>query len=400
MDGLHVTTLDQTGLAQKGGAVVSHLALSAEPLDAAARISYAAADLLIGFDLLGAAGSANLPRLSPERTVAVVNADETPTFESVRQGLVTIAVDGALTATIRRSTRDARFLSASKIAQELFGSHLQANTLLLGAAYQSGALPVSRESIEEAIRLNGVAVHRNLAAFHWGRVAVAEPDRVESLLRGDPAAPAPSLDDLIAARAAELALYQNSVYAEDYRILVERVRGAELGISSSDSLTRAVASNLFKLMAYKDEYEVARLLTDGSIEEQAAATFESPRKVLYHLHPPLLRSFGLRRKLALGPWIKPLLGFTASLKFLRGTPVDPFGRTAGRRLERELIAWYRDSIETMLAGLAQQNHQTALEVARAPETIRGYEAVKEASAAKTRARIEALLESLSQRAVA
>jgi len=399
LDGLHVTTLDQTGLAQKGGAVVSHLAVSAERMDAAARISYAATDLLLGFDLLGAAASENLPRLSPERTTAVVNADETPTFESVRQGLVTIAADGALASTIRRSTREGHFLNASKIAQELFGSHLQANTLLLGGAYQTGALPVSRLSIEEAIRLNGVAVERNLAAFHWGRVAVAEPERIEALLRDEPLSAA-SLDDLIATRAAELVCYQSSDHADEYRAFVDRTRAAEQALSKGEALTRAVASNLFKLMAYKDEYEVARLLTDGSIEEQAAATFESPKKVIYHLHPPLLRFFGLKRKLALGPWVKPLLRLTARLKFLRGTPFDPFGRTASRRLERELVAWYRDWVQAVLEELHSENHEAALEVLRAPESIRGYEGVREASVAETRSRVQELLKTLSRRAVA
>ena len=338
LDGLYPTTLDQTGLAQKGGAVVGHLSISREPIVAANRVSYGAADLLLGFDVLGAASPQNLRRASPERTVAVVNTHEVPTADAVRKGLTVLSPDGAHVAAIRRSTskEDLVLLDASRLAEDLFGSHLQANPLLLGAAYQAGRLPLSKEAIEQAIRLNGVQVSRNLAAFHWGRVAVAAPDRIAVVAGKNADQQTPeTLDQRIERFSSELAVYQNKAYARDYRDAVDRIR------PQGPEVTDAVARNLFKLMAYKDEYEVARLMLTSDVQRQAARTFQAPGRIVYHLHPPILRALGFRRKLSLGGWVRPFLGVLAGLKGLRGTALDPFGHLASRRLERELIGWYQ-----------------------------------------------------------
>ncbi|MBI1355249.1 MAG: indolepyruvate ferredoxin oxidoreductase family protein [Acidobacteria bacterium] len=403
LDGLHVVTLDQTGLAQKGGAVVSHLSLSRAPRTASQRISDGAADLLLGFDALGAAAPKTGRLCDPSRTVAVVNTHQTPTGPSIRAGLTVLAAPGALERTVNQATHaeENLFLDATRLAEGLFGSHLQANLFLTGAAWQKGLLPISEAAIEEAIRLNGVAVERNRQAFGWGRAYAADPERVEALVKGEPEAPVRTLDELIEARAAELAQYQDEAYAGRYRELVEKVRRAERSLQGgAEPLTEAVARNLFKLMAYKDEYEVARLLVDPAFERRILETFERPQGMAYRLHPPLLRSFGVERKLRIGSWARPLLRLLASFKRLRGTAFDPFGRLASRRLERELVGWYRETVESLLAGLTAVNRAQAVEIAQAPDGIRGYEGVKEASAARVRARVADQLARLARRPAA
>ena len=386
LDGFHTITLDQTGLAQKGGAVVSHLTISAEPLEAANRVSYAATDLLLGFDVMGAAAATNIKRAHPERTVAVINSHETPTADSVRKGLTVISVGGHFLHVINRSTIAERniLLDTSKLAEKLFGSHLQSNILLMGVAYQAGLLPISAESIEESLRLNGVAVDRNLAAFRWGRKYQQDPATVLPYVT-DKKAPVEikTLDELIDHRAGELSAYQNEKYAAEYRSFVGQVRQAEKRVRpGSTDLADATARYLYKLMAYKDEYEVARLLTDPAFEQQYRDTFESPRKIIYHLHPPVLRALGLKNKLALGPQFRPLLRLLAGFKFLRGSALDVLGWAKARRQERELIGWYRETIESVLASLSDANLDRAVEIARLPDQIRGYENIKSASIEK------------------
>ena len=399
-----MVTLDQTGLAQKGGAVVSHLSLSREPRTSSQRISDGAADLLLGFDALGAAAPKTGRLCDPRRTVAVVNVHQAPTGKSIRAGLTVLAAPGALERTVDSATRAGEnlFLDATWLAEELFGSHLQANLFLTGAAWQRGLLPISAEAIDEAIVLNGVAVERNRQAFLWGREYAVSPERVEALARRAPeAAPPRTLDELIEARAGELVDYQDAGYARRYRELVERVRRAERGLGATDEpLTEAVAKNLFKLMAYKDEYEVARLLVDPAFERKLAETFERPRGFAYRLHPPLLRSLGVRKKLRIGAWARPLLRLLASCKRLRGTAFDPFGRLAARRLERELIGWYQATIDSLLEGLTVAKRAQAVAIAQAPDRIRGYEGVKEASAARVRREVADALELLGRRTAA
>jgi len=245
-------------------------------------------------------------------------------------------------------------------------------------AYQAGLLPLRGESIEEAIRLNGVAAERNLEAFRWGRKYQQDPGTVLSLAGERPqAAKVQTPDDLLQRRFRDLVIYQNLQYAEQYRDFVAEVRRAEeRARPGSTELSEAVARHLYKLMAYKDEYEVARLLTDPSFENEVNETFESPKKIVFHLHPPLLRAIGFEKKLSLGPWFRPVLRLLAACKGLRGTAFDVFGWTEARRQERALIGWYRDQMRSLLAGLNPGDLDLAVEIARMPDQIRGYEEVK------------------------
>ncbi len=403
LDGLCVSTLDQTGLAQKGGAVVAHLTLSRRPLETANRVSYGAADLLLGFDVVGAANARNLVRTAADRTVAVVNSHQTPTGESVRRGLTVISPEAELRRAIDRFSRaeENLYVDASRIVERLFGSHLQTNIFLVGAAWQRGLIPISLEAVEQAVRLNGIAVEKNLSALFWGRVCAEDPEQALRHVQDERPADPPTLDELIRARTEELTRYQDADYAGHYRAFLERVQRTEAKAApESNSLTRAVAENLFKLMAYKDEYEVARLLADPAFEARVADIFERPMRIVYHLHPPLLRRLGVRRKLELGSWAKPLFRLLASFKALRGTAYDPFGYLPSRRLERELVDWYCQTVDGLLDGLTASTLPDVVEIAKAPEQIRGYEDVKEESANQVRAWVAERLRSRASRAAA
>jgi indolepyruvate ferredoxin oxidoreductase len=388
MDGLHVATLDQTGLAQKGGAVVSHLTLSEQPLHCSAQINAGNADLILGFDLIVATDPRNLACAHPERTAAVLNTALIPTAETIR-GRKRFADAQSRIDRLAQWTRrgDNIYVDATRIAERLFGSHLYVNVFLLGVAFQAGLVPVSVESLEQAIRLNGVAVERNLQAFTWGRNYFADAAWVERfVVEEKPAETGP--EDTIEWRIRELERYQNESYARRYADFVERVRARR------PELAEAVARNLFKLMAYKDEYEVARLLTDQRFERQIATTWDSIETVYYHLHPPLLRRLGLKRKLRFGRWFRLPLRLLAELKFLRGTPLDLFGYSAHRRMERQLIGWYEALVTEILEEGAAGNLTLQLQLASLPDGIRGYEKVKEASVERIKAEAESKLEAL------
>ena len=404
IDGLQAITLDQTGVAQKGGAVVAHITISESPVEASQRIPAGCADLLLGFDLVGAAHSKTLQCCDLRRTVALVNSKEILTGEAIRKGLTVLSPDGGYVEAIRNGTRraDSEFVDASTLAETLFGGHIFSNMLLLGAAYQKGLLPLSIDAIETAIRLNGVAVERNLEVFTWGRQYACDPTALRPYLPSVATATVPrSLEALIASRESELTSYQNRSYASAYRAYVEKVRQVESRVRpGSESLTRAVAWNLHKLMAYKDEYEVARLLADPSFDAIVDRTFDKPRRLVYHLHPPLLRRLGFKKKLALGPWVRPLLRVLARGKVVRGTALDPFGWLAARRQERELVSWYRDLIDGLLAELDPQTLATAIEIAEVPREIRGYEGVKAASVERAKAWVAERLASAQVREAA
>ena len=370
MDGLHCLSLDQTGLAQKGGAVVSHLVLSREPLAGACKINAGNADLILGFDLLGVMNPDNFKCAHPERTVAVLNTHLTPTAETLR-GRAKLGTAEERLARIETATRRGHNLhiDATRIAEMLFGSHMMSNMLLLGAAWQAGLVPVTLASLEQAIQLNGVDVRRNLLAFAYGRLYYVDARRVLALV--DPPKPAGTPD-----YSSELAAYQNAAYAKRHEEFVNRVRAAR------PELADTVAANLYKLMAYKDEYEVARLLTDPSFRASIEETFEAVERVEFHLHPPLLRRFGLKRKIALGAWARPMLRLLASLRPLRGTALDLFGYSRHRRLERSLVDWYVGLVEQALS----LDKETAKLLCELPSEIRGYEGLKEASAAAAKQR--------------
>ena len=385
MDGLQVITLDQTGVAQKGGAVVAHITVSEERIEASQRVPPGSADLLLGFDLLGAAYPKNLECCDPARTVALVNSKEILTGEAIRRGLTVLSPEGGYLQSIRNAVRrDAcEFVNATLLAETLFGGHIFSNLFLVGVAYQRGLLPLSSDAIQRAIRLNGVAVERNLQVFAWGRQYVLDAALLDSYLPSPATTAAPrSLEELVEDRERELSVYQDRSYATKYRRIVDRVRDAEERVRpGSDTLARTVAWNLHKLMAYKDEYEVARLLVDTAFDDQVARTFAQPRRVVYHLHPPLLRRLGVHRKMAFGPWIRPLLRVLAKGKRLRGSALDPFGWLAARREERELVGWYLGVVDALLEQLDADTVETAAQIADAPQAIRGYEDVKRRAAA-------------------
>jgi len=289
-----------------------------------------------------------------------------PTGEEIRKRTV-LAGPERLVDVIRSRTRHGRnlYIDASRLAEALFGSHLAVNLFLTGAAFQAGLLPLSEGSLKAAIRLNGVDVERNLQVFLWGRKYYHDAASVESIARPPQEAQAAAVD-----RSADLRKYQNSSYARQYEEFVASV---------PEPLRETVARYLYKLMAYKDEYEVARLLVDPERERQILEMWEKPESLSYHLHPPLLRALGLKQKVTLGPWFKLVLQLLAGLRVVRGTPLDVFGYLQHRRQERALIGWYRDLVGEVGRYLTKDNEPLALEILSLPDQIRGYEGIKEAN---------------------
>ncbi|HWZ33072.1 MAG TPA: indolepyruvate ferredoxin oxidoreductase family protein [Bryobacteraceae bacterium] len=374
IDGLYVATLDQTGSAQKGGAVVSHLLLSRRSVEAPNRINIGNADVILGFDLLGVASSENIKFASPERTAAVLNTNLTPTIDVIRSRAPLIGPERMLEQ-INGVTRRGRniVVDGNRLAEGLFGSHMAVNLFMVGVAYQGGLIPLSLEAIEQAVRLNEVDVEKNLQVFEWGRKYYHDAKSVEAILSGpSPQTKAP-FD-----RVAELTAYQNAEYAKQYSDFVSEVA------RKAPALEETVARYLYKLMAYKDEYEVARLLTKPEFEQQIRDTWTEVESISYNLHPPLLRRFGAKKKLKLGAWFRTPLQVLASLKSLRGGPFDIFGYSAHRRQERALIGWYRDLIGQVMDQLNDENLAKALEIAALPDQIRGYERIKEENIARVK----------------
>jgi indolepyruvate ferredoxin oxidoreductase len=416
LDGRHVWGLDQTGLSQKGGPVVSDLKISSAP-QKTSKVSAGGADLYLGFDLLVAADPNNLAKADPTRTIAVISTSKIPTGRMVVDPNATYPALADLLGAIAASTRREGnvYLDAQALAEALFGDHMPANILLLGAAYQAGALPISAAAIEQAIRLNGTAVETNLAAFRWGRLAVADPARVEALVEPAPrdaarpeppaavrplydwAAPGSELRRLLAVRVPDLVDYQDLAYARAYATFVRRVARVEQERTPGQTaLAEAVARYLYKLMAYKDEYEVARLHLDPAVRREIAARFGPEARIAWHLHPPLLRALGLTHKVKLGPWFAPAFQALRQMKRLRGTPLDPFGHTEVRRTERALIAEYRQMIEAACARLTPENHALAVRLAELPDMVRGYERVKLENVQRYRAAAQALLAQINE----
>jgi indolepyruvate ferredoxin oxidoreductase len=309
---------------------------------------------------------------SKDRTVAVVSTTEVPTGQMVADVGAHFPAVGRVTAAIEAKVRSARFLDAAALATDRFGDEQYANMILVGAAYQAGALPVSAEAIEHAIRLNGVAVDANIRAFRAGR-SVTEPAAPAT---EDAGSAERGLADVIARRVSELTAFQDRACAAGYAGFVERVRAREATTVGGEALTRAVAENLYKLTAYKDEYEVARLSLDPALDEAVRAQFGDGARYQYRLHPPVLRALGLKHKVSLGPWFRPAFVTLAAMRRVRGTRLDPFGHTEVRRTERALITEYREVVEQLLAGLTEGNHDLAVQVAALPDMVRGYEEIK------------------------
>jgi indolepyruvate ferredoxin oxidoreductase len=419
LDGRQVRGLDQTGLSQKGGPVVSDLKISMEPIERANKISAGSADLYLGFDLLVATDPGNLDKAESGRTIAVVSTSQIPTGQMVVDTAVHFPELSSMLMSIDRVTRKDPnvYLDAQAIAEALFADHMAVNPIMLGAAYQAGALPITAASIEKAIRINGVAVEMNLLAFRWGRMAVVDRTTVETAVAQAAAidtveetrvlsAEARALVDSVEAtgelrrrleiRVPELIAYQNVAYAREYVDFVRRVAQVEAERAPGrQGFAEAVAWHLYKLMAYKDEYEVARLHLDAAVSARLASKFGPNIRTYWHLHPPLLRALGLKKKLRLGAWFTPAFRLLRALKGLRGTAFDPFGRAEVRRVERALVGEYRQQIETALVRLTPITHDTAVALAGLPDEIRGYEQVKLDSVARFREKAKQLTAQLN-----
>jgi indolepyruvate ferredoxin oxidoreductase len=405
LDGRYANGLDQTGLSQKAGPVVSDLHLTAAATEGSVIPPGATVDVLLGLDILGAATAGTLRVAAPERTVAVVSTSVVPTGQMViNPEAAGLDVNAARTA-IDGATRAGHnvFLDAQAISQALFADHLPANLIVLGAAWQRGAIPLSRDALHEAIRQNGAAVESNIAAFEWGRASVAAPEALEELLHGrDPVAPdaVPALVDrvttedgelrrLLAVRVADLMGWGGERAAARYIEAIARVQASEQArLPGSTVVTEAVARGLHKLTAYKDEYEVARLHVEG------ARDLPRGTKVSFHLHPPLLRALGMRRKLKLGAWFLPVLRLLRHGRRLRGTAFDPFGYAHVRRVERRLPGEYLALVYRALERLSPDTLATTIEIAELPELVRGYEAIKLAGVERFRSRGSQLLAEL------
>lgn len=401
IEGKGCTVLDQAGLAQKFGPVITHIRIAARQSDIyAVRIAAGETDLLLGCDLVVSSSEEALAKLNDKIAHAVINSHEAATAEFTRNPDAQVpgaAMREALSEAVGKGKT--RFVNATRLATRLLGDSIATNLFMLGYAYQQGLVPVSAEALNKAIELNGVAVQLNQQAFLWGRRAAHDLAAVEKL-----AAPkvveAPhcsTLEEIVADRVQRLTAYQNGAYAERYRELVERVRKADT--DAQQRLSKAVARYYFKLLAYKDEYEVARLYSDATFRKQLEAQFEGDYQLQFHLAPSWLSKpdtvTGLPPKRSFGPWMLKAFGVLARFKFLRGSVLDPFGHSAERRLERELIEEYEANVAYLLGELNAGNYRTAVALAEIPEQVRGYGHVKEAALAKAREQASQLKARLS-----
>ncbi|MDP1954019.1 MAG: indolepyruvate ferredoxin oxidoreductase family protein [Polaromonas sp.] len=384
IEGKGIVTQDAGGLAQKGGATWSHVLIGATQDDIrTTRVGMAGADLIIGCDPIVAAGKETVLRMREGRTHVALNSYSTPTAAFVHNANWQNPADACAAEIVKAVGVDSvGAFNADAASTKLMGDSIYTNPMMLGYAWQKGWIPLEYASLMRAIELNAVAVDNNKTAFEWGRRAAHDPASVERLLGSAQviAMPAPrqGLPELVARRVAFLTDYQNAAYAKRYETFVGRVQQAEAALGKTQ-LTQAVARYLFKLMAYKDEYEVARLHTDRGFNEKLGAMFEGDFKLNYHLAPPMIAKTndkGELQKQKFGPWMLAAFRVLARLKGLRGTALDPFGRTEERRMERALITQYQASIEELLQTLDADNHAAAVEVARIPELIRGYGHVK------------------------
>ena len=407
LEGKHSWGLDQTGLSQKGGPVVSDVRLSARPIVGSNKASAARVDCYLGFDLLGAANPKNLQTAAPERTLAIVSTSAVPTGRMVVDTSVRFPELAEAVDAVEAQTRSAFFLDAQALSERVFGDHMPANMVAMGAAFQSGALPVSGASMEAAIALNGAAVEKNLAAFAWGRACVAAPDAVAALEPAPAAvtstaptaasralvarvgAPGGSeLERLLELRVPELIAYASEAYASRYVAFVGEVLAAE---GAAGPITEGVARMHFKLLAYKDEYEVARLHLDVVERARLYAEHGPDATVRFHLQPPMLRALGMDRKLELGEWFVPAFRGLRRMKRLRGTWADPFGRAEVRRVERALPGEYEAAVRTALRGVTPERAPLIAALAELPDLIRGYEEIKLGNVARWREETAALL---------
>ncbi len=408
LEGKHVIGLDQTGLAQKGGAVISDIKITNEPFSGSNKVSDGRTDLYLGFDILNATDPKNLDKCSPQRTIAVVSTTQTPTGQMVSDRKVVFPIVPNLTAGIDKVTRQEHnvYLDGQALAEGLFDDAMATNNFMVGVAFQAGTIPLKAESIEAAIKNSGVGVETSLAAFKWGRMAVVDrafvlaeiakyaPKVQKAELTASARAIVQSvgakgdkqseLKRLLEVRVPELIAYQDEAYAKRYAEVIKRVAAAEQkAVPGQSALAEAAARYLYKLMAYKDEYEVARLHTDPAFLAQLDAQFEHGYTVKYNLAPPTISKrdpvTGHLIKQQFGPWMRSAFGWLKKFKGLRGGGLDVFGKTGERRQERKMIEDYIQELEMVCSQLTPLNHAAAAALARVPDEIRGYGHVKEQS---------------------
>jgi indolepyruvate ferredoxin oxidoreductase len=408
VEGKGVGIIDMAGLAQKGGAVFSHMRIAERPEDIhAIRIAAGGADLVLGGDIVVAGNRKVLAAVKHGTTEMVINLAEVMPGDFTRNADFSLPTERLKRAILADAGPEkTHFVDATRTATALFGNSIAANIFLVGYAYQLGAIPLSAASIAQAIELNGEAVEMNKAAFHWGRRAACEPAAVEALIEPAPEAVSDartlshSFDEMVARRVAYLTAYQDAAYAARYHRWVDKAKAAEAARAPGKSgLAEAVARYLFKLMAYKDEYEVARLYADESFAKQVKSEVGGEHLRLYvHLAPPLLarvdKMTGEPKKMTFGPWIFPLFRLLAKFKFLRGTAFDPFGYAKERKTERALVREYETMLEEVLARLNGENHHIAVGLAAIPEKIRGFGHVKTRHLKAAKADEAALLDQL------
>jgi indolepyruvate ferredoxin oxidoreductase len=407
LEGKHVIGLDQTGLAQKGGAVISDIKITHAPFSGSNKVADGRSDLYLGFDILNATDPKNLDKCLPDRTIAVVSTTATPTGQMIANRRKMFPIVPDLTAGIDRVTRKEHnvYLDGQALAEGLFGDAMATNNFMVGVAYQAGTIALKAESIEAAIQASGVGVEQSLAAFRWGRMAVVDLAFVKAeVAKYAPKVEAPVLSAaalaivdavgargetrrLLEVRVPDLIAYQDEAYARRYADVVKRVVAAEANaVPGQAALAEAVARYLHKLMAYKDEYEVARLHTDPAFLAQLDAMFPNGYSVKYNLAPPSIAkkdpATGHLVKQQFGPWMRSAFGWLSKLKGLRGGALDLFGKTDERRVERQLVEDYIRELDEICGRLSAHNHAAAVALASVPDEIRGYGHVKEKAIAE------------------
>lgn len=398
LEGKHSAILDSTGLAQKGGEVLSHVRLSPNLDDLHnGHIIAGGTDLLLACDIVSAVGRAAHETLNPDRTRAVVNIDNTPVAAFVLNNQIDFKNEDIKKALIA-ATKDQFFVDATSATGTLLGDEMGTNVFMMGYAWQKGMIPLSFEAIDKAIDLNGVSVEDNKRAFAYGRLAAHDPVLLEYEIKAasglEEVAPiAVTLSDIVAKRMKYLTDYQNSAYADRYKAAVDR-------FAAHPDLQELVARNYHKLLAYKDEYEVARLYTNGDFLKSVQAQFTGNYTLKFNLAPPIMEqedpATGRPKKRVFGPWMMTGFKILARMKGLRGTPLDPFGHLKDRRDERELIVEYETLMQTVLSGITADNHAICAELLNLPDMIRGYGPVKAGNIGKARQAQRRLLEKMNK----
>ncbi|HVK99798.1 MAG TPA: DUF6537 domain-containing protein, partial [Dongiaceae bacterium] len=404
LDGKGCTILDMTGMAQKGGAVTSHIRIGPDPKGIyTSRLSEGMTDVLLACDMIVGSSAPVLKTLRPGTTTAILNTDVAPTGDFQSNKYLDLG-EARLRAAILKALDGGRSydLQASKLATDLIGDSIGTNVLMLGYAVQKGLLPLSVDSILEAIRLNGTFVEGNLRTFALGRLAAHNPAALAAELDLTPTLPSLStVTDVLASRSRLLTDYQNASYAQVYGDFIEGVRRkvATSNVDKDEEFARQVALTLAKLMSYKDEYEVARLYTDPKFMQRIREQFSGDFKLTFNLAPPFLpgqdKATGRPKKRSFGPWMLQAFKWLSKLKVLRGTPFDVIGYFPERRMERRLIAEYRDLIERIVSSLNAANLETGIKIAAAAREIGGYGPVKEASVQRYQAELKTLLEAFN-----